>query len=304
MTAGGVYSGAAPTAGPPALDGPLQLPAHPFTRGSQPPYLGVASHTPPPFPTEPPGYVGPLQPPRPFSRGWAETPTTASASPLGMARPTFPAASANQPAAFGLPLAPPRPPTPIGPPAPHPPAPRVLPFSRPRRDPPPPPLQTDAPLYGSSGVQSGSGHQHRKRRREGSPQAPKRRRLPENKAGSAQQFGAQQGHVVVTNAWQSHAGLQAAAQAVANSTAAAAQAVATSYGPAQTAAVAGGGVAPAETGSSEAVQSTGLPDAALAGQTLSPSATRFAASSFGSSSVQAAVKETAEGVKSSYDFSF
>ncbi|KAL3151882.1 hypothetical protein ABBQ38_012844 [Trebouxia sp. C0009 RCD-2024] len=70
-----------------------------------------------------------------------------------------------------------------------------------------------------------------------------------------------------------------------------------------------GGAAPAQAGSGEALQSTGLANAALLTAKLhpsllvlaqlSPSAIRFAASSFGSSKVQAAVKGTAEGINSS-----
>ncbi|KAL3151884.1 hypothetical protein ABBQ38_012846 [Trebouxia sp. C0009 RCD-2024] len=176
-------------------------------------------------------------------------------------------------------------------PAPHGPVP---PFSRPRRDPPPPPLfQAAAPLSGGCDVQSGPGQQpHRKRRREGTPQAQdplKCKQLPESRGDYAEQ-GTVGG---VSIAFGAHGGLQAAAQAVASSNA-----------PAQSAAMASGGAALAQAGSVGAVQSTGLADAALSGTTLSPSASRFAASSFGSSKVQAAVKGTAEGVKSSYIFSF
>ncbi|KAL3159020.1 hypothetical protein ABBQ32_011020 [Trebouxia sp. C0010 RCD-2024] len=223
-----------------------------------------------------------------------------SAAPTGSTRagtaPTAaPSLHAAPPVQAAVPFSRPRrdPPSPASTaqPAPHGPVQRGLPFSRPRRDPPPPPrFQAVAPLSGGCDVQAGPGQQpHRKRRREGTPQAPNRRRLPDSRGDYAQQ-GTVGG---VSIAFGAHGGLQAAAQAVAGSSA-----------PAQSAAVASGGAAPAQAGLREALQSTGLADAAVSGTISSPNAIRFEASSFGSSQVQDAVKGSAAGVKSLYKFSF
>ncbi|KAL3159022.1 hypothetical protein ABBQ32_011022 [Trebouxia sp. C0010 RCD-2024] len=135
---GGVDMSAAPTAVPLSSDGSLQLPARPFTRGSPPAYLRVPSHTPPPLYAPPPVHASPVQPPRPFSRGWGDTPPMASAAPPSMAGPMFLPALAHQHETLGMPSIPTHPPPPSASHAPHGHTLRVLPFSRPRRDPPPP----------------------------------------------------------------------------------------------------------------------------------------------------------------------